>query len=92
MRKRLRILILAAIVAAVVVPVGFALSLDARARASAPTTSRMVMPATDLVASSPIVATTTAAMTALPELSDGMKLFAVGTVLCGLAAAVRRSH
>lgn len=87
MRKRYRVLLLAAIVAAVVVPVGFALSLEAPpvgARAAAPmvvATSAVTAPA--LVRTAPGVADVS-----VPE---GAKLFAVGTMLCGLAAAVRRA-
>jgi hypothetical protein len=75
MRKRYRVLFLAALVAALVVPVGFALSLD-----SAPVATEFVYSA---VASPSI----------LPSWSmpDAAKLFVVGTVLFGLAAAVRRT-
>jgi hypothetical protein len=75
MRKRYRVLLLAALVAALVVPVGFALSLD-----STPV-------ATDFVRS------TVAAPALLPSWSmpDAAKLFFVGTVLFGLAAAVKRT-
>lgn len=90
MRKRIRILMLAAIVAAVIVPVGFALSLDSRTRPALPPSS-MHLPLADFAEPSPFVATTTAAMTSLPEIPDAAKLFAVGTVLCGLAAAMRRT-
>jgi ABC-type sugar transport system permease subunit len=75
MRKRYRVLFLAALVAALVVPVGFALSLD-----STPVTSTFMRSAV----ASPAV---------LPSwsMSDGAKLFFVGTVLFGLAAAVRKA-
>jgi TRAP-type C4-dicarboxylate transport system permease small subunit len=75
MRNRYRVLFLAALVAALVVPVGFALSLD-----STPVTSTFMRSAV----ASPAV---------LPSWSmpDGAKLFFVGTVLFGLAAAVRKA-
>jgi hypothetical protein len=75
MRKRYRVLLFAALVAALVVPVGFALSLDSTSVATGFVHSRVSMPA------------------ALPSWSmpDGAKLFFVGTVLFGLAAAVRKA-
>ena len=71
MRKRHRVLFLAALVAALVVPVGFALSLD----------------------STPVIRSAVASPALLPSWSmpDGAKLFVVGIVLFGLAAAVRKA-
>lgn len=94
MRKRIRILIFAAIVAAIVVPVGFALSLDSKPHATAlPVAARLPVAAVadspSFMATSTAFAVTTSA--ALPEMPDAVKLFAVGTVLCGLAAAMRRT-
>jgi hypothetical protein len=76
MRKRYRVLLLAALVAALVVPVGFALSLDSTPVATQFVHSGVSMPVT------------------LPSWSmpDAAKLFFVGTVLFGLAAAVRRAR
>ena len=88
MRKRIRVLVLAAIVAAVVVPVGFALSLDSSRRAARMYRS---VPAVDVAAPSPIIATTTTAFTTLVDVPDSAKLFAVGAMLCGIAAAMRRA-
>jgi hypothetical protein len=97
MRKRIRILMLAAMVAAVVVPVGFALSLDPRTQATAPPSS-LQLPLSAVTESSrfaatstAFAATTTAAMSAWPAIPDAAKLFVAGTVLCGLAAAMRRT-
>jgi hypothetical protein len=75
MRKRYRVLFLAALVAALVVPVGFALSLD-----STPIASEVVQSAV-------------AAPAVFPSWSmpDAAKLFIVGTVLFGLAAAVKKT-
>jgi hypothetical protein len=70
MRKRYRVLILAALAAALIVPVGFALELP-----MATTTTSVV------VSSSAFI----------PAVPDSLKLFAVGTLLIGLAAFVRRA-
>ncbi len=88
MRKRYRVLLLAAIVAAVVVPVGFALSLEAppaMAHAQAP-----VIVATATTAAAPVLVRTAPAFADV-SVPDGAKLFVVGTMLFGLAAAVRRA-
>jgi hypothetical protein len=92
MRKRIRILVLSLIVAAVIVPLGFALSLESKSAAVSASSSR-VEPVSQLVYShAPIVATTTTAVvTSLPAVPEGAKLFAIGTVLFALAAAMRRS-
>jgi hypothetical protein len=87
MRKRIRVLVLAAVVAAVVVPVGFALSLDRRAARLHPSVSTAHVTA----APSPIFATTSTAFTTLVDVPDSAKLFAVGAMLCGIAAAMRRA-
>jgi hypothetical protein len=73
MRKRYRVLFLAGLVAALVVPVGFALSIDS----------------TLVSFAHPVVV----APANLPSWSipDAAKLFLVGAVLFGLAAAVRKS-
>ena len=90
MRKRIRILLFAALVAAIIVPVGFALSLESGERAAVSATHDVV-PVAQLRTHYPIVATTTAAVTALPEVPEGAKLLAIGTALFGLAGAMRRS-
>ena len=91
MRKKVRILILAAVVAAVVVPVGFALSLETGSESIAAAPG--VVPISQMTTrTGPIVATTTAAVMALPHVPDGAKFLAIGSVLFGLAAAMRRSN
>jgi len=90
MRKRIRILLFSALVAAIVVPVGFALSLESGERAAVSDTPG-VFPVAQVRTHSPIVATTTAAVTALPEVPEGAKFLAIGTALFGLAGAMRRS-
>ena len=91
MRKRYRILLLAAIVAALIVPVGFALSLE-----SAPATPHVryaTTPVAHASVSAPAVISTreTKASSVLNPIPDGAKLFVVGTALVGLAAIVRRA-
>jgi hypothetical protein len=75
MRKRYRVLLFAALVAALVVPVGFALSLDSTPVATHFVHSAVVTPAV------------------LPSWSmpDAAKLLVVGSVLFGLAAAVKKT-
>jgi hypothetical protein len=93
LRKRYRVLFLAAIAAAVVVPVGYALSLESqpaptyvRREAAATTTSaavasRVLPPDTGQGDAAPL-------SSAVP---GAAKLLLVGTTLFGLAAAVRRA-
>jgi len=79
MRKRYRVLILAALVAALVVPVGFALSLEPPRPSTHPsTTSATVSPVSALALLQPV--------------PDAAKLLMVGTMLFGLAAFVRRAN
>jgi len=100
LRKRYRVLLLAAIVAALAVPVGFAWSLD-----SAPTsTAHVPHLSTTAVASSAAVAVTSSVVLAapaadpagrrvlhIPAMPDSAKLLLVGTILFGLAAVVRKA-
>lgn len=88
MRKRYRVLLLAAIVAAVIVPVGFALSLEAEPPI-APMHAPMII-ATASTAAAPALVRTEPAFADV-SVPDGAKLFVVGTMLFGLAAAVRRA-
>ena len=77
MRKRYRVLFLAALVAAFVVPVGFALSLD-----TTPVATQLVYGISSPARSRRLD---------LWTLPDAAKLLGVGTLLFGLAAAVRRN-
>jgi hypothetical protein len=93
-RKRFRVLLFAAIVAAVAVPVGFALSLES----DTPRTYRPVRSVAAVGTSSTVVASSvvvapvaTRADSSSRQLPDAAKLFGVGTILFGLAAAVRRA-
>ncbi len=90
MRKNRRVLILATIVAAVVVPVGFTLSLDSRVGAVA--ADRDDLPAAQVVMQrAPFLASTTAAVSGLPAVPEGAKLLVIGGLLFGVAAAMRRT-
>ncbi len=86
MRKRFRVLLLAAIVAAVVVPVGFALSLE-----NEPAVTRTTIVATGVAAPALVPTGSSAFAQHLAPVSDGARLMVVGTLLFGLAAMVRRA-
>jgi hypothetical protein len=101
MRKRYRVLMFASLVAALVVPVGYALSVEStpvarQARyAVVPTASAatMVPVAAAAVAAPMMIHARNAdpdAATARP-VSDAAKLFGIGTLLFGLAAFVRKA-
>lgn len=101
MRKRYRVLIFASLVAALVVPVGYALSVE-----SVPTTSHARHAAVDVPAGSSFIVPVAAAVAAprailvsigtvetpaRRPMSDAAQLFGIGTVLFGLAAFVRKA-
>jgi hypothetical protein len=91
MRKRYRVLLLAAIVAAFIVPVGFALSLESGA-ATPRVRYGAAVPVTHTAVSAPALSTTRPVAAGVPTvIPEGAKLFAAGTVLFGLAAVVRRA-
>jgi hypothetical protein len=99
-RKRIRILILAAIVAAVVVPVGFALSLESRRQPAAPGLALPVpfeSRATAAIAPgsrSVVIESALSSKSSAEEetdVPDALKLFGLGTLLIGLSSAVRRA-
>jgi hypothetical protein len=89
MRKRFRVLVLAAIIAAVGVPLGFALSREADAVAVTPHVQGAAVVASTIAATPNVMARDRSAST--PSLPDGAKLLFVGTVLFGVAAAMRRA-
>lgn len=101
MRKRTRVLLLAAVVAAFVVPVSFAWSIDSSKVQSSvgPLSTAAVAASTAAsVTSSVVVAAPAASHLASPQpggsrlnVPDSAKLLLVGTVLFGLAAFVRRA-
>jgi hypothetical protein len=94
MRKRYLVLLLAALVAALVVPVGFALSLESATRAAhanravAGAASSVV---TDMTALSASALATVGSVPIARSVPDSAKLLLVGTVLLGLAAIVRKA-
>jgi hypothetical protein len=85
MRKRYRVPLLAVLVAAFVVPVGFALSLESP---SALTPHPVVATASPTLA---VPSAPRAEARELPPVPDAAKLLLVGTVLFGLAAFVRKA-
>jgi hypothetical protein len=84
MRKRYRVLILVAVVAAFIVPVGFALSLESPSPDASMSSAALVTTAALLQPLS------NAAALVLRPVSNGAWLLLVGTLLLGLAAFVRR--
>jgi hypothetical protein len=97
MRKRYRVLLFAALVAALVVPVGYALSVEStpiatHARYVAPAALAAVVPVAAVAVAAPrtLHVNSTEPVTLRP-LSDAAKLFGIGTLLFGLAAFVRKA-
>jgi len=95
MRKRYRVLIFAALVAALVVPVGYALSIDTMQRGTQ-TRYKAVLPTAAAAVAAPVVihrgdAVSAPTSTWLSPVNDATKLLCIGTVLFGLAAAVRKA-
>jgi hypothetical protein len=88
MRKRYRIMLMAALVAALVVPVGFALSLDSDAKRDAAARTPMIAAST---VAAPLSHDRPARWPPMPEVPDGAKLLLVGAGLFGLASAVRKA-
>ena len=84
---------MAALVAALVVPVGYALSIDSKPKTTS--TRYNVVPTANVhVVAAPILMTRGADATPgrmLSPLSDAAKLLCIGTVLFGIAAAVRKA-
>jgi len=93
MRKRYRVLLFAALVAALIVPVGYALSIESTPKTTRQTPYAVAMPAAaNAVAPRAIIQRTTEAQptSTLAPMGDAAKLLCIGTVLFGLAAAVRK--
>ena len=92
-RKRYRVLVFASILAALVVPVGFALSLESGAERRSAMPETLAAPAglAAAVVVAPRSVMTDATRSFSYPLPDAAKLFIVGSVLIGLAAAVRKA-
>lgn len=93
MRKRYRVLLFAALVAALIVPVGYALSIDSKPKTTHARYEVLPAAAATVVAAPvlmPRLAESTAE-TSMSPVSDAAKLLCIGTVLFGLAAAVRKA-
>ena len=90
-RRRYRVVVLAALVAALVVPVGFALSLSSNS-SRASVGARAVVPAESVVTTLPVLRGTDPVEKPLfDDVPDAAKLFLVGTMLFGIAMVVRKS-
>ena len=97
MRKRYRVLMLAVLVAAIAVPLGFALSLDPPpTTVVAPSHSDIsdisIMAASRARPHVALVQTSSKSEPALPAVPDGAKLLFVGSALFGLAGVMRRTN
>jgi hypothetical protein len=95
MRKRYRVLFLGALVVALIVPVGYALSTDSKPKATHARYDVMPAAATTAVAA-PVMRPHTAESTnksesLLSPIADAAKLLCIGTVLFGLAAALKKA-
>ena len=100
MRKRYRVLIFAALVAALVVPVGYALSVESTPATTSqthyavvPTAASIASTAAAAAVAAPIAIRSAGSPSASPvyQVPDAAKLLGIGTVLFGLAAAVRKA-
>jgi uncharacterized membrane protein len=92
MRKRYRVLFFSALVAALIVPVGYALSFESTPKTTTESYAVVMPAAANLVAARAVIQRTGEAQaTSLPgPVGDAAKLLFIGTVLFGLAAAVRK--
>ena len=91
-RKRYRILILAALVAAVIVPLGFALSVDSTPAVGASAAGNVGIVAASAKTYALTLPQAEQPRTFFPQLPDGIKLLFVGSALFGLAGAIRRNQ
>ena len=99
MRKRYRIFLIAAAVAALVVPVGYALSLESQPPATMFVRTNLATATSATIVAAPVMLhqTRTSVTGEATELSplhavpDAGKLFLVGTLLFGLSVIVRKA-
>lgn len=93
LRKRHRILVLAALVAAIVVPLGFALTLESTSDVvAAPTGGNVGIVAASAKTYALALPAAAPPSRVFPQVPDGLKLLFVGSALFGLAGAIRRNH
>ncbi len=92
MRKRYRIFAFAALVAALAVPLGYAVSLESAPFATR-AHNRAPRPVASAAALAPIALPSGDRLLARPDhpVPDAAKLLGVGTILFGLAAVLRRA-
>lgn len=92
MRKRFRVVILAAVVAAAAVPMGLALTVDSRVKKASAFVPAGIPAITSAVVTVQGVSFGHSGVASpLPVLPDSLKLFGMGAVLFGLAAGVKRA-
>jgi hypothetical protein len=98
MRKRYRVLLIAAVVAALVVPVGYALSLESQPTPALIARAELSQAAAATIVASPVLTHQRVGAAAPDEaespfhaVPDAGKLVLVGTILFGLSALVRKA-
>ena len=89
MRKRYRVLLIAVMIAAAAVPLGFALSSESAPPIAAPMMRTSV--AATVITEPALVTTAPTGESFLHTVPDAAKLFGIGTALFGRAAALRRA-
>jgi hypothetical protein len=90
MRKRFRVLLLAAIVAAAAVPFGFALSVQTVPSTTHSSPGALTTTSVANTAGALVRTGDSSSVSFLPPMPDSAALFFVGAVLFGVAAAVRK--
>ena len=90
-RKRYRVFTLAALSAALAVPLGFALSLDSNSAVEAPVPVAAVVMTSAVAAAPPILVPSSGPLPFPAPVYGGAKLLLVGAALFGLANVLRRS-
>ncbi len=93
MRKRYRVLVLAALAAAVAVPLTFGLSLESKpAVVTVPHAGNVAIVAASAKSYSLFLPEQARPRSSMPQLPDGAKLLFVGSALFGLAGVMRKNH
>jgi hypothetical protein len=91
MRKRSRVLLIAAFMAVSVIPLGFAFSAHSNSSAAGAAQLSAGPVLVSSAVAGPLIGGRTEAPTGIPAVPDPAKLFMVGASLFGLAAAVRKA-